>query len=90
MHHQNEPHGQTKIISCLTGSFYDVAIDLRENSETYLKIFTYKLTHLSDESILVPSGFSHGIYTLEDKTLMLSICSGQYLPDYETGFNMHS
>jgi len=90
MHHQIDPYGQMKLVSCLSGAFYDVAVDLRFGSPTYNKIFTYKLESLNNISILIPAGFSHGTYSVEDNSIMLSICSGKYMPEYESGFNMHS
>jgi len=90
MHHQIEPYGQVKFVSCLAGSFFDVALDLRRESKTYGKVFTCKLESSKNLSIIVPSGFSHGTYSLQDDSIMLSICSGQYIPHQESGFNMRS
>jgi len=90
MHHQISPYGQMKLISCLAGAFYDIAVDLRFDSPTYNKIFSYELDSRKKISILIPAGFSHGTYSLDDNSIMLSICSGKYLPEYESGFNMHS
>jgi dTDP-4-dehydrorhamnose 3,5-epimerase len=89
-HHQIEPYGQLKIVTCLKGSFWDVAIDLRKNSATYNKIFTYHLKASSDISLLIPRGFSHGTYSTSDRTIMLSACSGKYLPEFESGILMSS
>ena len=88
MHHQINPYGQAKLISCISGSFLDIAIDLRSESNTYGKIFQHVLNNDCNESILVPAGFSHGTFSFEDNTTMLSICSGNYLPEYESGIRM--
>jgi dTDP-4-dehydrorhamnose 3,5-epimerase len=90
MHHQIEPYGQVKFVSCVAGSFFDVALDLRRKSKTYGKVFTCKLESSKNLSVIVPSGFSHGTYSLQDDSIMLSICSGQYIPHQESGFNMRS
>jgi dTDP-4-dehydrorhamnose 3,5-epimerase len=90
LHHQKEPYGQAKLVSCLSGSFVDFAVDLRDGSKTYGKIFSYKLIAGSDDALLIPAGFSHGTLALEDNTTMLSICSGRYLPEHEAGINMKS
>ncbi len=90
MHHQIGEHGQAKLVTCLAGSFWDVALDLRKDSQKYGKVFKYKLSCGNNESILIPSGFSHGTYSLEDNTVMLSICSGKYIPETESGYSMRS
>ena len=88
MHHQISPFGQTKIVCCLSGSFIDIAVDLRPNSRTYKKIYFHKLAPDVPESIIVPTGFSHGTYALEKNTIALSLCSGNYLPEVERGINI--
>ena len=90
LHHQQAPHGQAKLVSCLSGSFLDVAVDLRDFSHTYGKVFSYKLIAGSDDALLIPAGFSHGTLSLEDNTTMLSICSGRYMPEHEAGVNIRS
>ena len=90
LHHQKAPYGQTKLVSCLSGSFVDVAVDLREGSQTFGKGFSYKLVAGSNDALLIPAGFSHGTLSLEDNTTMLSICSGRYMPEHETGVDMKS
>ena len=56
----------------------------------YGKYFCLKLSAEQNTSILIPAGFSHGTYSLEDDTVMLSICSGPYMPEKEGGFSMAS
>ena len=90
LHHQKMPFGQVKLVSCLAGSFMDVAVDLRRDSNTFGEFFSYKLTAGSEDALLIPAGFSHGTYSLEDGTTMLSICSGRYLPAEEAGIDMKS
>jgi dTDP-4-dehydrorhamnose 3,5-epimerase len=90
LHHQKAPYGQAKLVSCLSGSFVDVAVDLREGSQTFGKVFSYKLVAGSNDALLIPAGFSHGTLSLEDNTTMLSICSGRYMPEHEAGVDMKS
>lgn len=90
LHHQKAPYGQAKLVSCLSGSFVDVAVDLREGSQTLGKVFSYKLVAGDNDALLIPAGFSHGTLSLEDNTTMLSICSGRYMPEHEAGVNMKS
>jgi len=90
LHHQTGIYGQAKLVSCLSGSYVDVVVDLRENSTTYGEVFHYKLTAASKDALLIPPGFSHGTLSLENNTTMLSICSGKYLPEHEAGINIKS
>jgi dTDP-4-dehydrorhamnose 3,5-epimerase len=90
LHHQLEPNGQAKLVTCLSGEFWDVVVDLRVGSPTYGEQFSYKLSTKSDESLLIPAGFSHGTISLKDDTVMLSICSGKYMPECESGINISS
>lgn len=75
LHFQNAPKAQTKLIRCTKGSIWDVAVDLRKSSSTYLKWFGVKLTAENHRMILIPQGFAHGFITLED------CCEVQYKVD---------
>lgn len=90
LHHQIDPFGQAKMISCLRGSFIDIAVDLRKGSSTHKQAYVKTLTEGDSLSILVPAGFSHGTYSLEDGSSMLSICSGEYMPEHERGISIRS
>jgi dTDP-4-dehydrorhamnose 3,5-epimerase len=71
MHFQNAPYSETKLIRCVQGSVFDVAIDLRERSSTFLKYFGMILSAENMDSILIPEGFAHGFQTLEDNTSLI-------------------
>lgn len=88
LHHQIDHFGQKKLVLCLSGEFLDLALDLRIGSNTYGQLFTHKLSANDNTSLLIPSGFSHGIVSMEDDTKCLTFCSGAYLPQYEEGFNL--
>jgi dTDP-4-dehydrorhamnose 3,5-epimerase len=90
LHHQLQPKGQAKLVTCLSGEFWDITVDLRIGSPTYGEQFSYKLSSNNNESLLVPAGFSHGTISLVDDTVMLSICSGKYMPEFEAGINISS
>jgi dTDP-4-dehydrorhamnose 3,5-epimerase len=90
LHHQITPYGQAKLVTCLSGEFWDISVDLRKESKTYGEQFSYKLSAGKAESLLVPAGFSHGTVSLESGTVMLSICSGKYMPEHEAGINISS
>jgi dTDP-4-dehydrorhamnose 3,5-epimerase len=68
MHFQAAPHEENKIVSCLSGSIYDVAIDLRPGSATYRQWFGATLTAADLEALYIPKGCAHGFITLADDT----------------------
>ena len=70
-HYQKKPHGEDKIISCIQGSIYDIVVDLREESKTYKKWQSYKLTQENRMSLFVPKGCANAYLTLENKTWIL-------------------
>jgi len=87
LHFQYAPFSETKIISCLKGSIFDVAVDLRKNSPTYLKWHSEIITDKNHKSFLIPEGFAHGYQTLSDNCELLYIHTSAYKPDFEDGIN---
>ncbi len=85
MHYQKPPFSETKLIRCIQGSVYDVAIDLRKNSPTYLQYFGVELSAENLKCILIPHGFAHGFQTLEDNTALIYHHSNFYTPNTEGG-----
>ncbi|MGB6115236.1 MAG: dTDP-4-dehydrorhamnose 3,5-epimerase family protein [Comamonas sp.] len=85
MHFQNAPHQEAKLVSCLAGEVFDVAVDLRKNSETYMQWHGERLSADNAESLLIPEGFAHGFQTLSDKVEMLYFHSTAYAPQAEDG-----
>lgn len=75
LHFQNNPMAQTKLIRCTKGRIWDVAVDLRKSSSTYLQWFGIELSEENHKMLMVPRGFAHGFITLEDK------CEVQYKVD---------
>ncbi len=75
LHFQNHPKAQTKLVRCTRGRIWDVAVDLRKSSSTYLKWFGIEITAENHKMLLVPKGFAHGFITLEDN------CEVQYKVD---------
>jgi dTDP-4-dehydrorhamnose 3,5-epimerase len=90
LHFQKEPYGQYKIVACLTGSFIDVAVDLRPNSKTFGKTFSLEISEINNKVIFVPPFFAHGIISLSDNTTMLSLSSVGYYPEHEAGVRIDS
>jgi dTDP-4-dehydrorhamnose 3,5-epimerase len=70
IHFQNNPKAQTKLVRCIQGNIWDVAIDLRVGSPTYLKWFGVELTSENFLQLLVPKGFGHAFITLTDNTIV--------------------
>ena len=70
LHYQHSPFEQTKLVFCLQGSVFDVAVDLRKNSKTYMKWFGIELNSENHFGLLIPRGFAHGFQTLKDQTIV--------------------
>jgi dTDP-4-dehydrorhamnose 3,5-epimerase len=64
LHYQVDPHPQGKLVSCINGKIYDVAVDLRQDSETFGKWAGLELSSENNIQFWIPSGFAHGFLTL--------------------------
>ena len=69
-HYQISPSKESKIISCITGSIYNVVIDLREDSETYHEWFALEISSINKESIYVPEGCANAFLTMSENTIV--------------------
>lgn len=85
LHFQYPPYAEMKIISCLVGAIYDVGVDLRPDSPTYLQSAGVVLRAGEARSLVVPEGFAHGFLSLEPDSHLLYIASSPYMPDSEDG-----
>jgi dTDP-4-dehydrorhamnose 3,5-epimerase len=88
MHFQYEPDAEVKIIKCLQGSIFDVVIDLRKGSPTFLKHFSIELNSENKKMLYIPKGFAHGFQTLKDDTELLYLHSNIYTPKNEGALNI--
>ena len=70
LHWQATPFGQGKLVSCLSGSILDVAVDIRKDSPTFRKHVAVKLNSIEQFSLWVPEGFAHGFQALENSTIV--------------------
>jgi len=86
-HYQTPPHAEIKLISCLKGEVWDVVIDVRMGSPTFLQWHAQHLSASNRKAMLVPQGFAHGFQTLSDDVEMLYCHSVAYAPDAEAGLN---
>jgi len=66
MHFQADPHAECRLVRCTAGAIYDVAVDLRRGSKTFLKWVAVELSAENCRSLYVPEGFAHGFQTLVD------------------------
>ena len=87
-HFQKAPHTETKIVSCLRGRVFDVAIDIRMDSPTFLQWHAEELSENNNKSMYIPDGFAHGFQTLEDDCELLYLHSEFYNPGAEDSINV--
>jgi dTDP-4-dehydrorhamnose 3,5-epimerase len=85
MHYQLPPGEEGKLIRCSRGRIYDINIDLRENSTTYLQWRGYELSHDNGQSLYVPPGFAHGFVTLEEESEVFYMMTEFYQPELAAG-----
>lgn len=83
LHFQHPPHGEIKLVSCLRGEVYDVAVDLRIGSPTFLNWYGTTLSADNHCSLLIPQGFAHGFQTLCEDCELLYLHSTAYVPEAE-------
>jgi len=86
MHYQAKPFEEAKLVRCTRGSLFDVIIDIRQGSPTYLEHLGVKLTQDNGRMLYVPEGFAHGFLTLTDQTEVFYQISEFYAPDHAGGF----
>ena len=85
MHYQLQPFSEIKLVRCIAGAVYDVIIDLRKDSATYLQYFGVELSSSNKKMIYIPEGFAHGFQALTDDCELLYHHSQFYLPGVEGG-----
>jgi dTDP-4-dehydrorhamnose 3,5-epimerase len=87
MHYQHPPHAEMKLVSCIQGEVWDVAIDLRACSPTFLHWHAEELSTENNRALLIPEGFSHGFQTLSDDVTLLYCHTAAHSPEAEAGLN---
>lgn len=84
-HFQREPHGEGKIVSCLRGEVFDVAVDLRHGSPTFLQWHAELLSATNHRSLMIPPGVAHGFQALETDCELIYFHTTPYEPRSEGG-----
>jgi dTDP-4-dehydrorhamnose 3,5-epimerase len=87
LHFQFPPHAEMKLVSCLQGSVWDVAVDLRRASDTLLHWHAEELSADNQRALLVPEGFAHGFQALTDEVELLYCHSAAFHEEAEGGLN---
>ncbi len=85
LHFQHPPHAEMKLVMCLKGAVWDVAVDLRAGSPTFLQWHTEELSADNGVALLIPEGFAHGFQVLEPDSELLYLHSASYAPASEGG-----
>ena len=83
LHCQAPPHAQAKLVRCLRGAILDVAVDVRDGSQTYGEWVAVELSDQNGSALLVPEGYLHGFATLTDDVDVFYKCTDHYAPETE-------
>ena len=85
LHYQQPPHSEMKLLRCLKGRVWDIAVDLRHNSPTFLSWHAEELTPTNTRMMVIPEGFAHGFQVLEAESELLYLHTAFYTPSAEGG-----
>jgi dTDP-4-dehydrorhamnose 3,5-epimerase len=85
LHLQMEPFSETKLVRCIRGAVYDVAVDLRKNSPSFGNVIEVELSEENMKMLYIPRGFAHGYCTLTDISEVLYKVDNYYSPEHEVG-----
>ena len=85
LHYQKPPAAEAKLIRCLRGRVYDVAVDVRADSPTFLRWHAVELAEDNNRAFFLPEGFAHGFQALTDEAQLLYMHTAPWAPDCEAG-----
>ncbi len=83
LHYQTKPFEEAKLVHCVSGSIYDVIIDLRKKSPTYLKWESFEISSKNKNLLFIPKGCAHGFLTTANNTCVIYHIDNFYNPKYE-------
>lgn len=85
LHYQEAPYSQAKLVRCPRGRIYDVAVDIRKDSETFGQYVKVELSEENKYMLFIPEGFAHGFVVLSQEAELLYKTSGEYNPQADRG-----
>jgi dTDP-4-dehydrorhamnose 3,5-epimerase len=85
LHYQYPPHAEMKLVRCLKGRVWDVAVDIRVGSPTFLQWHAEELSQANERMMVIPEGFAHGFQALEPDSELLYLHTAFYSPQAEGG-----
>jgi dTDP-4-dehydrorhamnose 3,5-epimerase len=89
LHYQLNPNAQTKLVRAIAGRILDVAVDLRNGSPTFGKVFSIELSGQNFRQLLIPAGFAHGFSVLSEEAIVLYKCDALYHKQSEQGIRFN-
>lgn len=88
MHYQHPPHAEMKLVTCIQGEIWDIAVDLRADSPTFLHWHAEVLSAENNRALLIPEGFAHGFQTLTDDAALIYCHSAAYCTEAEAALHV--
>jgi len=85
LHFQKPPYTQAKLVRCIEGKVLDVAVDIREGSETFGQHVTVELTGENKKQVFIPRGFAHGFLVLSESAIFAYKVDNSYAPTHDAG-----
>ncbi len=85
LHCQKHPYSEVKVVRCLNGAIFDVLVDMRPESPTFMEHYATELTSDNSLALYIPKGCFHGYQTLTNNAVILYHVSQYYMPESETG-----
>lgn len=85
LHYQRQPHAEMKLVSCVRGAVFDVAVDIRPGSPTRFQVITAELSAENGLAMLLPEGFAHGFQAVSDDCELIYLHSAPHSPGFEAG-----
>ena len=85
LHFQHKPYAQSKLVRCINGKIFDVAVDIRKDSKTFGKYVSVELSTENKHLLFIPKGFAHGFQVLSEEAEIEYLVDSWYAPNYEDG-----